>query len=169
MTSQNQREPSAESLLRLAERADLLDDPDVQQLVVAGAVTENTPLRRQIEQVLAGKAGHQKAYPFDGRPQQPPISGDTLSLGVTVTGSDYVLPLDDLTKHLLAVGQSGAGKTTLFYNLMEQVSAPFWAFDLRQDYRHLLQHEDINLQVLPWTEFKFNGSIESLDCVGVGR
>jgi hypothetical protein len=52
------------------------------------------------------------------------------------------------------IGVSGAGKTTLFYNLMDQLSVPFWAFDLKQDYRHLLQHDD--LLVLPWTELKFN-------------
>lgn len=60
-----------------------------------------------------------------------------------------------MTKHLLAVGQSGTGKTTLFYNLMDEIDSPFWSFDLKRDYRHLVQHRD-DLLVLPWTELRFN-------------
>jgi DNA-binding MarR family transcriptional regulator len=58
-------------------------------------------------------------------------------------------------KHVLAVGQSGSGKTTLFYNLMSQLPVPFWAFDRKQDYRHLLRQRD-DLLVLPWTQLKLN-------------
>jgi DNA-binding MarR family transcriptional regulator len=32
---------------------------------------------------------------------------------------------------------------------------PFWAFDLKQDYRHLVERES-GLLVLPWTEVRFN-------------
>ena len=60
-----------------------------------------------------------------------------------------------MAQHVLAVGQSGVGKTTLFYNVMDQLTVPFWVFDLKQDYRHLMQHDD-ELLVLPWTELKFN-------------
>jgi hypothetical protein len=54
-------------------------------------------------------------------------------------------------RHFLAVGQSGSGKTTLFYSLMSEISKPFWAFDLKRDYRHL---DDV--LVLPWSELRFN-------------
>jgi DNA-binding PadR family transcriptional regulator len=37
---------------------------------------------------------------------------------------------------------------------MSEVDEPFWAFDLKQDYRHLAG--ETNLLVLPWSEFKFN-------------
>ncbi|RJX52008.1 ATP-binding protein [Halonotius pteroides] len=37
---------------------------------------------------------------------------------------------------------------------MDEVGKPFWAFDLKQDYRHLSQ--DIDLLVLSWTRLKFN-------------
>ncbi|WP_237561350.1 ATP-binding protein [Halostella pelagica] len=60
-----------------------------------------------------------------------------------------------LSKHLLVIGQSGAGKTSLFYNLLPQLDVPFWSFDLKQDYRHLTTQMD-DLLVLPWTELKFN-------------
>ncbi|ERG92885.1 MAG: putative ATPase, partial [Haloquadratum walsbyi J07HQW1] len=59
-----------------------------------------------------------------------------------------------LSKHVLVVGQSGSGKTTLLRNLMEGVDVPFWAFDLKQDYRHLSRDGDV--LVLPWSELCFN-------------
>ncbi|MDG5761345.1 hypothetical protein QA600_18605 [Natronococcus sp. A-GB1] len=55
----------------------------------------------------------------------------------------------------MAIGQTGAGKTTLFYNVMDQLSVPYWVFDLKQDYRHLCQ-QDNELLVVPWTELKWN-------------
>lgn len=38
---------------------------------------------------------------------------------------------------------------------MDQVPVPFWTFDLRQDYRHLIRR-DPTVPVLPWQEFRFN-------------
>jgi len=137
----------------LAECADLLDDPEVQKLLTAAAVTENTHLKRQIEKDLAVKATQKQAQPFDQ--DSTSVISDRVTLGTTITGSSYDLKQDDLTQHLLAVGQSGAGKTTLFYNVMDQLDVPFWVFDRKQDYRHLLQDYD-NLLVLPWSELKFN-------------
>jgi len=32
---------------------------------------------------------------------------------------------------------------------------PYWSFDLKQDYRHLIQKQD-ELLVLPWSELKLN-------------
>jgi hypothetical protein len=37
---------------------------------------------------------------------------------------------------------------------MGEVDVPFWAFDLKQDYRQLIS--EVELLVLPWTELKFN-------------
>lgn len=152
----NQREPTPESLLRIVERGDLLDDTDVQHLVSVATVTDSTSLRRRIEKLLMGKALQRQVQPFDADGVQVTQLDDRLTLGTTLTGSHYDLLQEDLTQHLLAVGQSGAGKTTLFYNLMEQVTVPFWAFDVKRDYRHFLDRDTRDLLVLPWTEFKFN-------------
>jgi hypothetical protein len=38
---------------------------------------------------------------------------------------------------------------------VSQLEAPFWSFDVKQDYRHLINEFD-DLLVLPWTELKFN-------------
>lgn len=151
----NERNPKPESLLRLAERLDLLNDPQIQKLTKAAAVTDNTSLQRKAEKALAAKATQRHAHPFDHISPTVRNREDRITLGVTPTGGTYDLQQDDLTKHLLAVGQSGAGKTTLFYNLVDQLSVPFWSFDLKQDYRHLVQHRD-DLVVLPWTQLKFN-------------
>lgn len=148
------RPPDVESILRLVDRADLTDDPTVQRLAGVAAATDSPALERRIKQLLGIKAVQQQVQPFSD-PAPHPQWTDRLELGVTVTGSRYDLAEDDLTQHLLAVGRSGAGKTTLFYNLMAQLSVPFWSFDLKQDYRHLVQTE-IDVLVLPWPELKLN-------------
>ncbi|MUV56726.1 ATP-binding protein [Halogeometricum sp. CBA1124] len=38
---------------------------------------------------------------------------------------------------------------------MSQLPVPFWSFDRKQDYRHLLNQRN-DLLVLPWTQLKFN-------------
>lgn len=125
MSRHDKRDPSPESIFRLAERADLLDDPEIQKLVKTAAVTENTHLKRQIEKALAVKATQKQAQPFDDSSTSVPLIHDHVTIGTTITGSSYDLKQDNLTQHLLAVGQSGAGKTTLFYNLMDQLDVPF--------------------------------------------
>lgn len=126
----------------------------MQQLVTAAALTDNTPLTRQIKQVLTVKAVHHQRQPFDEQPSHIPPFRDRLALGTTITGSTYEIEQNTVTQHVLAVGQSGVGKTTLFYNLMDQLTVPFWVFDLKQDYRHLVQDDE--LRVLPWTALKLN-------------
>jgi len=126
----------------------------VQKLLQVAAGTENDHLKHQIRKLVAAKVAQRQIQPFDDDPSLDSPQGDQLSLGVTSSGNLFELNSDDLTQHLLAVGQSGAGKTTFFYNVMTQLPVPFWSFDLKQDYRHLAQDDD--LLVLPWTEFKFN-------------
>jgi len=145
----------SESVYRLAARADVLDDPAVRRVVTAAAVSDDPWLQRQAKQVVVAKAVAQEANPFLGG-DRTTIRGDTqLKFGVTTTGERVGLSEDALTKHMLIVGQSGAGKTTLFYNVMRQLSVPFWAFDLKRDYRHLITEVD-DLVVLPWQQLTFN-------------
>lgn len=96
--------------------------------------------------------------------QDTSVVCDLTELVLNVTEIDHLLfPFEAagyrfsgelLSKHVLAVGQSGSGKTTLLRNLMQSVEEPFWAFDLKQDYRHLARNSDT--LVLPWTELRFN-------------
>ncbi|MDS0476832.1 hypothetical protein [Natrinema sp. 1APR25-10V2] len=148
------RPPNLERLLRFARQTDLLHDPTVQTLLAATTTSQNPFFKRQTEKVLATRAIQRYRHPFDDVSPVVPPAQDRLTLGTTITGSTFDLLQDDLTEHLLAIGQSGAGKTTLFYNLMDQITVPYWVFDLKQDYRHRCHDED--LLVLPWSELNFN-------------
>ena len=145
--------PNWESLLRYVEKAKLIDDPQIQQLIQIGIALDNERIEQRIQKLIQSKIVQQQAQPFVQYDQHG--GPDRLRLGASSTGATVTLDIEDLTKHLLTVGQSGSGKTTLFYNLMWQLEVPFWSFDLKQDYRHLAQ-EDSDLLVLPWGELRFN-------------
>ena len=138
-----------ERLLDAAKQNDVLDDEEIQKLVLAAGLSSNQHLQDSVEKAVLGRSVQHWRYPFN----QEDLSGE-VELGETFQSRPFLLPRGDLTKHLLVVGQSGSGKTTLFYNLMYEVEKPFWAFDLKQDYRHLVQ--GLELLVLPWTKLKFN-------------
>jgi len=134
------------NLLEVAKRNGVLAEPDVRKLVLAAGLSSNKYLQNSALKAVLGRSVERWSYPFD--------SGDFaggLKLGRCFDGQSFNLSEQDLAKHFLAVGQSGAGKTTLFYSLMDEVKVPFWAFDLKQDYRYL-----DSVLVLPWTELKFN-------------
>jgi DNA-binding MarR family transcriptional regulator len=130
----------------LARNGDLLDDEEVQKLVLAAGLSSNEHLQDTASKVVLGKSIQQHRYPFNAGARY----GD-IYLGEMFQDQSFYLSQEELTKHLLTVGQSGSGKTTFFYSLMDKMDKPFWAFDLKQDYRHV----DDTL-VLPWTELRFN-------------
>lgn len=144
-----------EKLIQLLQSTEFEPEPQLLQLVQAATVAENQHLRRQVGRLLEARIAEYHQQPFN-KPSSLSFSTETdnLTLGRS-QGQRITLEEDQLTRHLLAVGQSGSGKTTLFYNLISQLDRPFWAFDLKQDYRHLLE-EDEELLVLPWNELKFN-------------
>lgn len=150
----NHRDPNLESILRIAKELGF-DDPAVQKLVAAAIGTSSTRVRKRIEKRLAAEAAKREINPFPESEAAIADHQERIKLGTTINGSTFELRQDNLTTHLLAVGKTGAGKTTLFYNIMDQLTVPFWAFDLKQDYRHLVQH-DPDLLVLPWSRLKFN-------------
>ena len=81
---------------------------------------------------------------FSGLPFEQPgddsVDG-TIRIGrVKGEGVPFGLDPDELTEHVLIVGRPGSGKTTVIYLMMIQLfkeGVPFWAFDFKQDYRHL--------------------------------
>jgi len=138
-------------LLRTADRANLLDNSDITTLIAAAAATNNDTLQRRLVTTVNLAAAHQLQHPFN-----PPTHTATgLVLG-QIIGSSSPFQLDPatLSKHVLAVGQTGAGKTTFFYTLMDRVDTPWWAFDLKQDYRHIASRT--NAQVIPWHQLRLN-------------
>ncbi|WP_239639913.1 ATP-binding protein [Haloferax gibbonsii] len=144
-----------EKLIQLLQNTEFEPEPQLLKLVKAATITENTHLQKQVRKLLEAKIAEYHENPFNTTPSSSSFSPrDGIALG-ECNGRRATLEEDQLTRHLLAVGQSGSGKTTLFYNLVSQLDKPFWAFDLKQDYRHLLE-EDGELLVLPWSELKFN-------------
>jgi len=145
-------------LFELAKQNDVLDEESVRRLVLAAGLSGNGVLQDCAVRAVLGRSVEQWEYPFSS-----PVSGfgGGVCLGRGFDGRSLCVGEGDLSRHLLAAGQSGSGKTTLFYNLFEEVGVPCWFFDLKQDYRHLLQKQGEEdgegfLLVLPWTEFCFN-------------
>jgi hypothetical protein len=136
-------------LLELAKRNDVLSDEEVRKLVLAASLSGSDSLQFSARRAVLGRSVQFWEHPFES------VDGvGDIGVGESFQGDRFCLSQEDLSKHLLAVGQSGSGKTTLFYNLMEGVERPFWAFDLKQDYRHLASEK--HLLVLPWSELKLN-------------
>ncbi|RKD95626.1 ATP-binding protein [Halopiger aswanensis] len=133
---------------------DELSDPRIRRLALYNILAPE-PLQKQGRKALAATLAHHRSHPFNtSNTVGPPIS-ETIQIGTTVSGRSYDLSESLLSKHLLAIGQSGSGKTTLFYNLLSQLDVPFWCFDLKKDYRHLVKDRN-DVLVLPWTELKYN-------------
>ncbi|MFP9061721.1 ATP-binding protein [Natrialbaceae archaeon A-chndr2] len=139
---------SPESLLRLIEENEEFDE-NLQKVVAAAVLSQNPTLQDQAGRLLTLKQLEQHQYPFTDKPRT-----GTVKLGKSFSGNPVQFEENDLSMHLLAVGQSGSGKTNLIYNLIDQLKVPYWSFDVKQDYRHLCQDQD--LLVLPWSELKFN-------------
>jgi DNA-binding MarR family transcriptional regulator len=133
----------------LVRQDQILDDSEIQKLVLTAGLSENEYLQESASKAVLAKSVQHWQNPFETEP-----AFGEVEVGKTFQHLPFGLSHEELTKHLLAVGQSGSGKTTLFYSLMDEIEKPFWAFDLKQDYRHLIGHMD--LLVLPWTELRFN-------------
>ncbi|NUC74787.1 DUF87 domain-containing protein [Haloterrigena sp. SYSU A558-1] len=153
--------PDVTRLRRLAEQAGIADNDQVQNLLAVAAASPNDTVVEQVHKVLQVAASKHRQHPFETPNIQSlaTVPGDRpadLDLG-TVLGSSaaFTLPETVLTRHVLVAGETGAGKTTLFYSIVDQVRVPVWLFDLKTDYRHLLR-ENPDLVVVPWTTLRLN-------------
>jgi len=137
-----------EKLLRLIKQADLQDNQIIQKLVKTAVATDNEYRQKQIQKIIETKAAQQVEYPFTVPNTAAPWK-NTVKLGYTPTGSTYTIKENKLTQHLLTAGQTGSGKTTLFLNLKDQLSVPWWSFDFKKDYRHLAKKRDDVIVLTP--------------------
>lgn len=145
-----------DTLLRLAEQAGIHDDPLLQLLLRTANRSPSNCLAEKAQQSARNRILRQFQYPFTE--ETPRVSSFTpkIYLGKTQRYSrPYYLPLEELTGHQLTIGITGAGKTTLHFNTIDQLLVPFWVFDLKQDYRHLIRQRD-DILVLPHEILRFN-------------
>lgn len=95
--------------------------------------------------------------PFEPVPDENILDGDIKLGRESQFGFPFGLNIEELNEHLLITGRAGAGKTTLIYLIIAHLlnyEIPFWAFDFKQDYRHLAKSNDV--LVFDWQNFKFN-------------
>lgn len=146
----------SDRLFQFARENELLDHPKMDGLLKLAAVAHTEQQMQEVMREATLLAREHQKYPFKDNP--PPVSllDNVVLLGKTLrSGAPVAIREEDLVLHTGFYGQSGAGKTTSFRNIMSQLTTPYWAFDRKQDYRHMALI-DPNLLVLPWTELKFN-------------
>jgi type IV secretory pathway VirB4 component len=144
------------TLEKRLERLGIQDHPKAKNLLHRATVAENPRVKKAVKQRLHVFIQSYQEYPFNAATpdtsylDQPVILGETLANRRT-----YAIKEAELTRHLLTVGASGTGKTTLHYNILDQVSTPCWIFDRKRDYRALI-NETQNVLVLPSNRLRFN-------------
>jgi DNA-binding PadR family transcriptional regulator len=148
---------SIEQIQHVAEQAGISDDPAVQRLIQTAAATRSNRVRQRILHALHMKRGARAVYPFEDHAGA--TAGQTIRLGTTLeTGQPFFLGVDALTRHVLLAGETGAGKTNTFYVIAAGAARhdiPFWAVDVKQDYRHL-RETGVEPLVIPWEVLRVN-------------
>jgi DNA-binding PadR family transcriptional regulator len=151
--------PSLKELADLVVHAEMDKDPYVIFLMRSLALDYDENIVRdvleRIQPALIKKSLNPD--PFAPNPTAKDVYGNILIGKVKQTDASFGLNLDELGEHTLIAGRAGAGKTTLIYIMLIQLlkhRIPFWAFDFKQDYRHLAKAG--NVLVFNWETFRFN-------------
>jgi len=146
-------------LLQEAKDAGIDDDEQVKKLLGLIDLAPNSHVKQTAAKKLRAKIRQHRSHPFPEK-QSPVVPPSSVKVGRGWKRGWVSLSVDDLPRHVLMSGQSGSGKTTTSYNLMSELDdldIPFWAFDLKQDYRHLVKSDEMDdILVLPVEKFRFN-------------
>lgn len=138
------------------EELDLENNETAQKLLHRYIHVENPELENILEEKLYTLIQERQVYPFNETTPNHGYVDDIVVLGETLKNRETLSVQEKhFTQHCLVTGATGEGKTTMFRNVMSQLTAPFWAFDRKQDYRHMITELD-QLLVLPWNQLKFN-------------
>lgn len=124
------------------------------RLVRAVGATGDKTLAGDIERSLSIVGSKRISDPFRKRGSYE----GTFNIGKTKDGDQINLKRNELNRNLLVLGETGSGKTNLFYHLILQLmdqDLPVLALDFKQDYRHLSKMRD-DVVLLRWEDFKFN-------------
>ena len=154
--------PSYEQLKNHVEKAELLNNQFVQKLLktyrALDTLHENRVRKQQKRHVaskIRAKVDQHTRYPFKQRERRPEPFESSIVLGTSYTGSAYTYSETQLVQHLLIAASTGAAKTNTIYQILEDLSVPFWNFDLKHDYRHLIKHRP-EIIVIPADKIRIN-------------
>ena len=158
-------EVQAKRLLELAELAKADREPELQDAIIAAAVSNNLGLAGTLTKILQVRAIEEQ---LRGVPFREPSSSDHTTggdsrrivlIGLTQNNGDqFLYPLDALNQHAFIAGGSGTGKTNLLYSIGLQTMShcPVWFVDRdKADYRHLLRMRK-DLLILDVQDLRFN-------------
>lgn len=153
--------PSVPELVKLAIYAEMETDPIAVRLLRAIALDpgDEDLIKDLLERIQPALLRKQlNPNPFAPTPKGIEVDG-LIKIGrVKGTRVPFGLNPDELNQHTLITGRSGSGKTTILYLIAAQLlqhRIPFWAFDFKQDYRHLLRYKE-DCYVFNSRNFKFN-------------
>ncbi len=155
-----------ESLVRMAELANVDRDPDIKEAILAAGVSGNANLVQDLSEVMRVQALQEvlRDNPYRIPSPHELYEGldekDLALLGVVLDADvPFFYPLDWLNSHAYIGGGSGTGKTNFLYGLALQTMqhCPVWIFDRdKQDYRHLLRLNEKLLVVDVQEDLAFN-------------
>lgn len=143
-----------QELVQLAAAADILDNANVQTLLHAIGMDDDKELMEDTREYLTNKALGKitSPNPFYPLPKGNEVSGE-IKVGEAIeSGAPFGLEIHEMTQHILLAGMSGSGKTTILYNLMNQLlkkSIPFWCFDFKKEFRGFVRESDDVLVLRP--------------------
>jgi energy-coupling factor transporter ATP-binding protein EcfA2 len=147
-------------LVQLASIADMLDNKSVQNMIHAIGLDDDRELMDDAREYFGYNALGKltSPIPFDKIPPGVDISGE-IELGeASETKSPFGLDIEEMTQHVLLAGMSGSGKTTILYNMMNQLlqkRIPFFCFDFKKEFRGYVRKSD-NVLILRPENFKLN-------------
>lgn len=150
---------SFEDIRRQAEKANITHLDKVQKLLHTAARTNNQTILKAVRQQIEIISSKKIEKPFPKPPALLDAQKSYITYGKTPDGRKVQQPLNQLTKHMLITGQSGAGKTDQIASIKRQLQlhdVSWWSFDLKKDYRHLADDDRVNLLVIPSSKLRIN-------------
>ncbi len=132
-----------EYLMDLAERSGLHHNQEILEAIKMASLTRDEDLIQAIESQL------KLAFLEKGSPLPIPLPQEIdgpVKIGIepysrAEVGFDFDTPL-----HMLIVGETGTGKTTLIRNILDRLQASdikFWIFDVKEDFKLIPQEWDV--------------------------
>lgn len=143
-----------------------LDEKITERLLTAYMLEEDPLQKSDLKSEIATLLGAYTPLLLSDKPllrsPTPEESQGDVVIGKITQGSRKLYPfslyLNEFSRHIGVYGQTGHGKTSLLYSLIDQfieLKIPFLYFDLKKDGRCLLRQQE-SLIVIPWRQLRWN-------------